>query len=180
MKLRTQTVHQTQAKDFKIGKLNLLAGDTMKKSYLIILIVVIILLLFGFIMYASPFSQAKTLTVGNCTFDMPDGYSENGTNKYGATAITNGTNTIFLLEQNSSDVNKYVKEYEMSIKDKNESMKIQNLTIDGVKIYKTDNKDNPNTVHYWFVKGNHTYDIYKWDANKKMDNTVMNLIASIQ
>ncbi|MBR3139447.1 MAG: hypothetical protein IKF11_01080 [Methanobrevibacter sp.] len=151
----------------------------MNKKLIMVLMAIAILLIMSVAVYAIPFFGPEILTVGNCSFDMPDGYSLNGTNKYCATAISNGTNTIYLLEQNSTDVNKYIKEYENSIKEKNESMKIQNLTIDGMKIYKTDNKDNPNTVHYWFVKGNHTYDIYKWDANKKMDTTVMNLINSI-
>ena len=153
----------------------------MNKKLIMIVMAVLILLVMSVTVYAFPFfdDEGETFTVGNCTFDMPEGYSLNGTNKFCATAITDGENTIFILEQNSSNVNKYIKEYENQIKEKNESMKIQNMTIDDMKIYKTDNKDNPNTVHYWFVKGKNTYDIYKWDNNKKMDSIVIDLIGSI-
>lgn len=149
----------------------------MKNSKVIIL-VVIILLVIGFAVYNFHFSQAKTLTVGNCSFDMPEGYFENGTNAFCATTITNGDNNIFIEEHNGNDINKFIKEYEDYLKELNDSTKIQKLNIDGMDIYKTVNKNNPNTVHYWFVKGNNAYNIYKWDHNDKMDNIVMNLINS--
>lgn len=149
----------------------------MKKTHIII---ILILLVIGLIACASIIGQEKTFVVGSTEFIMPPGYNEGDINRFGATTISNGTNTIFLLEQNGTDVNKYIDEYKEFIKGKNESMVIKNYVIDNIKIYKTDNKDNPNTVHYWFVKNNKTYDIYKWDRNENMDSTVISLINSIK
>ena len=121
----------------------------------------------------------STFKVGATTFNMPDGYHEGTPNEFGATNITNGTNSIFIVENNDSNIMSYITEYENYINNsRHQSMSIVNFTIDNTQIYKTDNKDDPNIIHYWFVKNKKTYDIYTWDGNKKMDSIVINMITS--
>lgn len=151
----------------------------MNKKSVIIIILFIILLLLGMNIFDF-YNQEKIINVGSAEFTMPEGFEEGPMNEFGAKSITNGTNTIYLFENNDSDINKHIESYKAMIKDKNETMYITNFTFDGVLIYKTDNIDNPATDHYWFVKNGKTYDIYKWDRNENMDSMVIDLMKSMK
>lgn len=147
-----------------------------KKSYLIIIIIIVIILILGFCIYSDLFNQK--IKVGTTNFNMPNGYHEGALNEFGAINITNGTNSIFLFENNDDDIIKYVNSYEEHINDLNQTMDIINFTIDNIQIFKTNNKDNPTTVHYWFVKNNKTYDIYTWEGNEEIDSIILDIIKS--
>lgn len=154
----------------------------MKKRYLIIFLVIILFGMLGSCVYADFIDFVdfdSTFKVGNTEFVIPEGYSEGNFNEFGATNITNGTNSIFILENNDTNVMEYVHDYENYINNtRNQSMNILTFTIDDMLVYKTDNVDNPNIIHYWFVKNNKTYDIYTWDGNEKIDSIVISMIKS--
>ena len=58
---------------------------------------------------------------------------------------------------------------------KNETMTIENNTMNNTIFYKTNNIDNPNTIHIWFVKNGDTYDMYTFDKNPEFEDSVMYL-----
>lgn len=147
----------------------------MKKK-LFLITIAMVFLIFSSCAYAGWFDSK--IKVGDTDFKLPDGYHEGKMNKFGAVNITNGTNSIFLFEQDDANIQKYINNYKKEIQKQNQSMTIKNFTIDNIVIYKTNNNNNPNTIHYWFVKNNKTYDVYTWDGNKDMDSIVINLIKS--
>lgn len=137
--------------------------------------IIILLLIIGFLLFNNFSTQNSTVKIGDAVFTLPNGYKEDGVNEYGALTITNGTNSIYLVEHNDKDISKHVSEYENVTNYKNETMRIENFTMNNTLFYKTNNVDNPNTVHIWFVKNNNTYDIYKFDKNSKFQDSVMYL-----
>lgn len=150
-----------------------------KKYVLMILIIVILILIIGFLIYSPNFiNQSKTINVGNSNFTMPEGYHMGEKNKFGAVSITNGSNSIFLLENEGTDVQGYIHSYEKILMGKNETMNVTIFNIDNMEIYKAISLNNTNNIHYFFIKNNKTYDIYTWDGNSNMDSTVIKLIGS--
>lgn len=143
------------------------------------ILIIIVILIIGVITFSEFGKQNTVVQIGNGEFTLPDGYMKGEINEFGALTLTNGTNSIYIVEKNDSDIPKYLKEYGEFIKDKNETMTFINLTIDNVDVYKTDNVDNPTTVHYWFNKNNKTYEIYSWDGNNKMDTLVVDMIKTL-
>lgn len=152
----------------------------MNYKTILIIALVIILAIIGIVAYNTFNFSEQTCTVGAATFTLPPGYSEGAKNPYGATNITNGNNTIFIYEYNGSNISEHINEYGNFLKEKNESLDTTKLEIDNNIIYKTSNVKNKATVHYWFAKGNKTYDIYKWDGNKDMDSMVIDLVKSMK
>ena len=109
---------------------------------------------------------------------MPEGYHIGEKNTFGAISITNESNTIFLLENNGTNVQGYIDIYRKILIDKNESINITCFNIDNMEIYKIISLNNTQNIHYYFIKNNKTYDVYTWDGNPKMDSTVIKLIES--
>lgn len=148
----------------------------IKKTYLIGILIIILILILGVCIV--PNLLNPPIKVGAVNFEMPEGYHEGAVNAFGAVNITNGVSEVFLLEHKDSNTNEYIDEYKVHINEINQTMDIINYTIDNVQVFKTDNKDSPETVHYWFVKDNKTYDIYTWDGNKDIDSIVAQFINS--
>lgn len=123
-------------------------------------------------MYFNFFSH-NTVKVGSSELTLPDGYYDDGFNKFGDVQITDGKHPIYLIEYNDTDANKHAQEYLASQKGTNESVTLSQFDIDGRTIYKSSSDKRPSTVHYWFEKGNKSYEIYKWNQNPKMDELVM-------
>lgn len=140
-----------------------------------ILLTIILLLLVGSILYDN-FSTQHTVKVCDANFLLPEGYKDDGINKFGALTITNGKNPIYILGHDDSNINKYVGEYERVVKNKNETMTIENTTINNTIVYKTNNINNSDVTHVWFVKNGDTYEIYKYDNNPEFDSLVSYLI----
>lgn len=152
----------------------------MKKTSLIILLIIIILAVIGFLAYTTYTGSEQTVTVGSAKFALPQGYHEGSMNPFGATNITNGTNSIFISEYEGNNVSKHIQKYKTDLnKNNNDSFNTTELKIDNKNIYKTTNIKNKATVHYWYVNNDKTYDIYKWDGNNNMDSIVIDLINSM-
>lgn len=144
----------------------------------IVVILIICLLIFGGVCYFDVFNQ-NGLKVGVTTFNMPKGYHESGVNDAGELKITNNdNNTIFLSEYSDDNIDQYVYSYRKYNGEKNNTVFLKNFTVDNVFVYKSDLINDTNNVHYWFVYNNHTYMVYSWDGNVKMDSIVFDLIKS--
>lgn len=148
-----------------------------KKTGMIVLLVCIVIIGIGIFEYGNEFTN-KYVQVGSTSFKLPNGYYEGIPNEFGSINITDGEHSIFLMEYNDSDVMEHIYDYQQFIKNKNQSMKIMNYTIENISMYKSYNINNSYNVHYWFVKNNKTYNVYKWDENPKMDGIVFDLINS--
>ena len=144
------------------------------KTFLGIILTIFLLLVIGFLLFNNLTAQ-NTVSVGDANFLLPEGYKENGVNKFGALTITNGKNEIYIIEQNDANVNKYILEYNNVVKHKNETMSIENVTINNTMFYKSKNINTPEVVHMWFVKNGKTYEIYKYDNNSKFEDEVIYL-----
>ena len=141
---------------------------------LLTILLIILIIVVGLFAYFSLFYR-DSITVGTTEFTLPAGYHEDGFNQFGAVAATNGENSIFLLEYNDTDENKHIQDYLDYKNGSKESVSISKFNVNNKTIYKTNNIENPTNVHYWFVKGNKSYEVYNWDNNPHMDNIVMDL-----
>ena len=148
-----------------------------RSSIIAILAVLVIACVAGFLFFGG-FFGGDVIKVGSSEFKAPEGYHQGAPNKLGDASMSNGTNEIYLTELNGTDVNVHIKGYQDYLKTQNQSIKVSNMNIDNVDIYKSSNDEHPYNVHYWFVKNNHTYNVYKWDGNKNMDKTVIDLVKS--
>lgn len=146
----------------------------MKIKYAGVLLIIFLLIIMGFLLFNN-FSTQNTVKVGDANFLLPNGYKEDGVNKFGALTITNGTNQFYIIKHDDSNVSRHISEYEKLVKEKNESMTIKNITMSNTIFYKTNNIDNPQVVHYWFVKNGNTYEIYKYNENNEFESQVMYL-----
>lgn len=144
---------------------------------LAILILILVLLIGGFIVYFNFFNY-DTVKVGTTEFILPEGYHDDGFNEFGAVSITNGKNHIFLIEFNDTDEYKHANEYLKSKADTNETLYLSKFDMGNRTLYKSSNSEKPSNVHYWFEKGNKSYEIYKWDGNPNMDNIVLDFFNS--
>lgn len=151
----------------------------MDKKYILLIFIFVILLILGFFIYSSnTLNRSDVIQVGTTNFTMPEGYHIGEKNTFGAISITNESNTIFLLENNGTNVQGYIDIYRKILIDKNESINITCFNIDNMEIYKIISLNNTQNIHYYFIKNNKTYDVYTWDGNPKMDSTVIKLIES--
>ena len=151
----------------------------MKKKFIIIALIIIVLLILGCFIYLDFFNQSNVIKVGNSNFTIPDGYHKGEVNEFGALSITNGSNSIYLSENNGTDVQGYINIYGNILKEKNESINVTSLNIDNFEIFKVTSVNNTNNVHYFFINNNKTYDIYTWGSNDKLDRVIINLIESL-
>lgn len=149
----------------------------MKKKIIIVLLIIILLVCGIFLYYNYNLFNNNIVHVGDTNFNLPPDYYEGTTNEYGSINITNGSSTIFISEFNDTNVTKHLLEYTNFTKDQNKTITTKKYAIDDIVFYKT-NSNNFSTVHYFFVKNNHTYDIYSWDNIKNMDSIVINLIKN--
>lgn len=143
-----------------------------RKLKLLVLLLIIVILIGGLFVYLNFFNY-ETVKVGSSELVLPKGYHDDGFNEFGAVSITNGRNHIFLLEFNDTDAYKHANEYLLSKNDTNESVYLTQFDLGNRTIYKSTNFQKSSNVHYWFEKGNKSYEIYKWDGNPKMDDIVM-------
>ena len=151
----------------------------MDKKYILLIFIFVILLILGFFIYSSnTLNRSDVIQVGTTNFTMPEGYHIGEKNTFGAISITNESNTIFLLENNGTNVQGYIDIYRKILIDNNESINITCFNIDNMEIYKIISLNNTQNIHYYFIKNNKTYDVYTWDGNPKMDSTVIKLIES--
>lgn len=139
---------------------------------LLSIILIILIVLGGSIIYLTFFNY-NTAKVGSSELTLPKGYYEDGVNEYGAVRITNGRNEVFLLEFNDTDAYKHANDYVNSKNGTNESVYLSKFEIADGTIYKSSNFQKQSNVHYWFEKGDKSYEVYKWDGNPKMDDIVM-------
>ena len=146
----------------------------INKKIIISIFILIILIIFGFTYFSNISNQNNTIEVGTTKFILPNGYKYVGISDLNAVAIDNGSNTIYLSEINDSNVTKYVNDYEKIIKEKNQTMIIQNITHNNIIYYKSVNFNSPNTTHYWFVKNNKTYSVFAYDGNTALEEIVFN------
>lgn len=151
---------------------------SMDKKYIVIIIVIIFLAIIGFSFLNKSPVQVESFDVGSAKFILPDGYHVGNSNDSNKVNITNGVNSIQLIEYKDKQITKHVENYEHYIINQNGTVKTENFTIDNVTIYKSVNEKYPNIVHYWFIKNGKTYEVSKYDANKRMDTMVINLIDS--
>lgn len=147
------------------------------KSIILFVVLLFILLVGGSLIYSN-YMIKDTVKVGTAEFNLPNGYKEGELNEFGAVSISNGTNTVYLSEYNSSDPQESINQYLNIKKGDNMSVYITEFDVSGSKIYKTKNLNETKNTHYWFVKDNKTYEIYSWAENPEMDNIVMEFINS--
>lgn len=141
------------------------------KIILGVLLTILLVLTAGFFVYNNYLTH-HTVRVGDANFLLPEGYKDDGINKFGALTLTNGKNQIYIIGHDDSNVEKYITEYKNVVKNKNETMTIENTTMDNTLVYKTHNTNNSDVVHVWFVKNGDTYEIYKFDKNPEFDSLV--------
>ena len=136
------------------------------------MVLIALLLIGGFLVY-STFFNYNTVKVGSTEFILPKGYHDDGFNEFGAVSVTNGKNHVFLIEFNDTDAYKHAKEYVDSKNQTNEFVSLSHFGEGNGTIYKSNNFQKQSNEHYWFAKGNKSFEIYKWDGNPKMDEIVM-------
>ena len=124
------------------------------------------------------FTSSQQITVGNTKFILPEGYHHSNPNDFGAESITNNIHTTFLTEYNGTNITKYVEDYQKFIKTQNQTMNVENFTIDNITLYKTVNIDNPHTIHYFFVANGNTFDVYTWDGDNNIGSIALGLAKS--
>lgn len=151
----------------------------MSKKWFLIILLCLLIICIGAFVYNENSNKNNKFQVGSTNFELPKGYVVGSSNEFNGVNITDGKYTIFLVEHNDTNVTKYIKEYENVVKNKNRTMYITNSTVDGILIYKTNNIDSPENVHYWTVKNGKTYEIYKWDENPKMESIVVDLFKTL-
>ena len=138
---------------------------------------IILILLVAFFVFNAFFvtNDSNTLAHTNdSNFKLPDGYSEGKINELGAKNYTKENESIFISESNGERAEAYALEYQNNINE-NGSIIVKNYTINNIRVFTIENN---NTIHYWFVKDNKTYDIYTWDGNNDIELFVNNTIKS--
>lgn len=148
-----------------------------KKYVLIILFIIVLLLAANFLIF-NPYKFENTFTVGSSKFNMPEGYEKVSTDSGVVTISDGGKNKIFIDEADEKNINKYISKYEKRIASKNQTMTVENITMDNITLYKTNNIDNPGTIHYIFVKNKKVYDVYTWSGTKDLGSIALELAKS--
>ncbi|WP_296893654.1 hypothetical protein [uncultured Methanobrevibacter sp.] len=149
----------------------------MKFKYLIIILVVILLLsVISFIVFPQISNNENTVNINGTTFHLPEGYYEGSTNYLGNVNITNGINSIFISEYNDINIANHIKDYKEFIKKQNQTVIIKEIKNNNLTIYKAENQNSSEIVHYFLVKNSKTYDIYTWDGNKNTDKLIFELV----
>lgn len=149
----------------------------MDKKWIII-ICIVILLVIGLIAYYSFFTnQENTVKIGDTTFKLSNGYHKVASNNENITNLTNGTNNIYIEKYDDPHMKKYIKSYVSFSEKNNRSVELSKFTVGDTLVYKS-NLNTSDTVHYWFVKNNHTFTLYSWDQNPEIDSATIKIIES--
>lgn len=153
----------------------------MNKIVKIAIIVILLLFLIGGFTYFTDFNQNKTIEIGKTTFSIPENYYKGNNNNLGAINLTNGTNSLFILEHETTDLHGYLVNYTDYVqKDLNQSVKVTCSTVENSQnVYKVEKSNDTQIIHYFFVRNGKTYEIYTWDGNSQTDMIVENMIKSI-
>lgn len=146
-----------------------------KKTVLIIMIAIILLIFVGSFVFN--WTTQKEVSVGATNFTIPSGYYEGNSNE-NITNLTNGKETIFITEMDAN-LNDAVDSYENYLTNKNYSSMRSNFTAEGNIIYKITNLNSTNDVRYLFENNNHTYALYSWNENPKLDSIIFDIVEDI-
>lgn len=151
----------------------------MKSSKILIILILLILIGVSVSCYQLVDSkQQNEFIVGNTTFMLPEGYYEEINNVSDDVKITNGTNALFLVEYNDSNLTKHINDYINNSEINNDSLIGSNFTIDNLVVYKIINNQT-GSYHFWFVKDKKVYLVYTWGKNNKIDTLFFDLIKSM-
>lgn len=150
----------------------------MRINKIYIILFVLILIILGSFIVSNMLNQKNEIQVGSGQFILPEGYYKGDSNSAGDLTITNGNNSICLAECDGDNITSCIKGYTDFVENQNQTLKFENFTVDNVKIFKSTCIENPSVVHYWFVKNNKVYTIYKGDHNNSTDAIVIDLIHS--
>lgn len=150
----------------------------MNKKIIFGIIIVILAIIMGLLIFNGQLNNDNNMKVGDTNFILPDGYSVSEVIKSGDANITNGTNSLGIIENNGSNIQKYIDKYVEKNKDRNYTTKINNFNIGGIEVYKSEIVENNETFHYWFVNNDKVYEIFTWDGNNQTDDVVFDLVKS--
>ena len=150
---------------------------SMNKKSLFIFILCFLLIFVGFLVFINS-ENSNTVSVGDSNFKLPEGYKEGTLNSYNDVNITNGTNSFFIVEYNTTDINECLDHYKKYCHDKNLSVKIDSFSINDKAIFESKLSNDTKNVHYWFMNNNKVYSIYSWSSNSEMKNDIIKLITS--
>lgn len=149
----------------------------MDKKTLILLIVCIVVFAFVALSYAGVFSHDDTVSVGDVTFKLPEGYKNIGANKKGYERATDGLDTIYFTSYDDKNLSGHVNKYIKDCKSKNKTVVLSNFTNNGVSVYKTVGNDS---THYWFIHDGKTYAFFTWKEILPMEDKIArSLINSV-
>ncbi len=145
---------------------------------IVIGIIIVILAVIGFLTLNELTDDNNGVKVGNTNFILPDGYSVSKFIKLGDANITNGTNSIGIIERNGSNIQKYIDDYVEKNNNRNYTTKINKVNTGNIEVYKSKISENNETFHYWFINNDKVYEIFTWDGNNQTDDVVFDLIKS--
>lgn len=147
-----------------------------KRTKWIIIFVLILILLVG--IFALTGGLQKKIPVGSTNFTIPSGYHE-GVSNENVINLTNGKETIFITEMDTN-INDAVDSYDNYLINKNYSSMRSNFTVEGTVVQKLTNLNSTNDVRYWVENNNHTYAIYSWNENPKLDSIIFDMVKDIK
>ena len=142
---------------------------------LICIIIIVVIALGAFYTFSTP----DKVKVGDSTFKIPEGYHVDKSEDNNVTNLTDGKHNIYIKKYDDKKIQKHIESYINRSELKNKTVKISNFTVGKTLVYKT-TLNGTNTIHYWFVKNNNTYNIYSGDKNPKIDSIVVNLIETVK
>ena len=145
---------------------------------LILLVILIAVLSIGFLFN----STDNKVEVGSTYFSLPSGFEQESMIKednFVAVNITNGKNTIKIVEYKNTNVKNLIDNYIKIKNQDNHTVKVETLEIDSKPVYKSTDTSDSKIIHYWFEKNNKVYEIYSWDANSNTAGVIEKLISSV-
>ena len=129
---------------------------------LICIIIIVVIALGAFYTFSTP----DKVKVGDSTFKIPEGYHVDKSEDNNVTNLTDGKHNIYIKKYDDKKIQKHIESYINRSELKNKTVKISNFTVGKTLVYKT-TLNGTNTIHYWFVKNNNTYNIYSGDKIQK-------------
>lgn len=145
-----------------------------KKSILIIVAIIVIILIGSFILV----NNSNRFEVNGINFKIPNTYKV--IDNYDEFNLTNGSDSIQISKNTTSNINKTVENYIKSKENLNDSVKCSNLNINDLKVYKVTLNNNTAISHYWFEKNDKVCHLYTWSNNPNTDLVVYDLIRSTE
>ncbi|MBR0473078.1 MAG: hypothetical protein IJI98_10335 [Methanosphaera sp.] len=151
----------------------------MKRIHYIAIIVILTLVLGLFLL--SPYSPLNKSTIDGKAVKLPTGYTVQKSSDNTLT-IGNGTHKIYIISQDTNNVNAAIKKYENKY-NKTYNITIQNLTLDnGKKVIKTTAKEINGThtaLRYWFKKDKNVVNIKTAYTDSATENNIKSIISSM-